>query len=129
MDIQVTARRVHLTPEVKEVVEEKTGRLSKYLEKINRVEVVLDGEERRGNYTVEIIVHTQRGPHVVSTGKEDNLISALDSVLEKVERQLKKFKGRKRTGRRQRGESLAGVATPSNPDEEEGVEDDEESVQ
>ncbi|MHC4608360.1 MAG: ribosome hibernation-promoting factor, HPF/YfiA family [Planctomycetota bacterium] len=109
MEIQVTGRRVTVTKGFRETVHEKTERLSRFLDGITRVEVLLDAEKKKSEFTTEMIVHAPRGTVLVCHATEDSVRGSLDAVVERMERQVKRFKGRKKakkTRQRSRSEAL-----------------------
>lgn len=93
MDIQVTGRHFPVTPQLRTYVTEKTGRLEKYFDRTQRIEVVLD-HDKKGQFEAEMIAHAPRGRTLVCRAAEATGTAAVDVVLEKMERQLKKLKER-----------------------------------
>jgi ribosomal subunit interface protein len=110
MEIQVTGRRVSVNQSVRERVVGKSEKLSRFLNGISRIEVILDAERKKNEYTAEMIVHAPRGNVLVCSATESTQTAALDMVVERAERQLKRFKGRKRAKKaRRRAQEGAGT--------------------
>ncbi len=86
----VTGRSMEITPAIREHAERRTEKLGKYLEKIERVDVV---SEKRGTHTywVEFVVHASGFEPFVATVKEDDLYAAIDECGAKIERQVRDF--------------------------------------
>jgi putative sigma-54 modulation protein len=91
MQISLTAKKIDLTPEIRDYAEEKIGKLDKFLEGIMEAHILLRVEKHR--HIAEITLHAKQ---VDFTGKENNedLYSAIDRASEKLERQLRKYKTR-----------------------------------
>jgi len=87
MDVQITSRRGKVSPEMKETISQKMGRIEKFYEKITWCRCVLDNEH--AGDVVEIIINT-RGKTLSARAREDNLGKCVDTALAKIERQLKK---------------------------------------
>ena len=105
MQVHVTARHFDMDPELKRYVEDKVSRLSHFFDRVDEAHVVLSVEGHR--MLAGVTVHASRA--VISSEQEGTDIrSALDSALDKVERQVRKYKERLRS--RKGGESTAVVA-------------------
>jgi len=92
LQISVTFRHIDSTPALQEYATEKISKIaSKYLPKPGSAHVVLSVVKQR--HTAEISLHAS---HFDITAHEttDDLYSALDLTLSKIERQLRKHKDR-----------------------------------
>ncbi|MFH1502884.1 MAG: ribosome-associated translation inhibitor RaiA [Candidatus Eisenbacteria bacterium] len=108
MDVRITARHFELDPELKRHVEEKVSHLSHYFDRVDEAHVVLDAEGRR--MIACVTVHASRA--VISSEQEaGDMRAAFDKSIDKVERQIRKYKGRIRN--RKGGEPTAEVAQTS----------------
>jgi putative sigma-54 modulation protein len=98
MKVDITGRHIEITPALREHAEEKLGKLDKILEGPNEAHVVLFIEKHR--HVAEIQLKNRSG---VFSGQEetDDLYVSIDSVVDKLESQVRKFKD-KRTARRRR---------------------------
>lgn len=95
MRVTVTARHVEITDVMKEYARGKAQRLERYFDHLRKVEVILDAEG--GNrYSAEIIASAVRGSVLVCHSLDATTSAALDAAVDKMERQLAKFKGRLR---------------------------------
>lgn len=113
MEIVVTGRCPEITPTMKRHAQRKVGKLSRYFEGTNQVEVVLDRDG--ADSKVELIIGVSRGGTIVSQCRDEDLYAAIDKVLDKAEKQLTRYKEKlkdKRAGRRGagRGEESEGPA-------------------
>ncbi|MFY4729983.1 ribosome hibernation-promoting factor, HPF/YfiA family [Nitrospira sp. BLG_2] len=94
MQILVTGRHMEVTDEVREFVLAKAGKLSKYYDRIHEIEVILDHESEE--FTTEMIVRADHKHTFVASGSGPEIIPLIDAITEKLERQLKKLKEKRR---------------------------------
>lgn len=107
MQILVTGRHLEITDEVREHVRTKAGKLSKFYDRIHEIEVILDQESEE--ITAEIIVRADRKHTFVASGSGPDIVPLIDVISEKLERQLKKHKEKRRNHKG--GISADGVGT------------------
>ncbi len=94
MELKLTGRHMDITDAIRAQVEEKAGKLPRYNNNVDLVEVIVDGDEG-GKPSIEIIT---KGGHnktfVVKevANSEDEFYSVVDKVFHKMERQLRKAK-------------------------------------
>lgn len=95
MEIRVKGKNVEVQPAIKEYVEEKIGRLDRYLENlIMSVEVELTTEKNPSiaeNQTIEVTIVT-KGPLIRAKESSIDMHASADKVVAKLERQIKKYK-------------------------------------
>ena len=91
MQILLTGRNLAITQALRRYAEEKVGRLQKYLEQITSAHIVLSVEKYR-----QIAEVTLRVRDLTIRGEESttDMYSSIDLVVEKLERQLQKYKGK-----------------------------------
>lgn len=94
MQITVSGRHMGVSDEIKQYCMEKAERLSRFFDRIQQVEVVLDG--KNGRHDAEIIVHSEHTPPFVAQEAHDDLHAAVDLLMDKIERQLRDHKERLR---------------------------------
>lgn len=101
MQIVITGRRVDLSDDVKAYIEDKFDRLTRFYDRIQRIDVVVDRGENA--FAVEGVVNAEHNVEFVSSVSADDVRSATDAVIQKLERQLtdhkSKFRNRKHPGR------------------------------
>lgn len=90
MQVTVSGRHMGVSDAIKAYCEEKAGRLPRYYDRIQSIELVLDG--KAGMHTAEIIVHTEGNQPVVATEQHEDLHASIDLLIDKAERQLTKMK-------------------------------------
>jgi putative sigma-54 modulation protein len=114
MNIRVTARHTEMRPELKEYVERRVSRLARYFDRIDEAHVVLEEEGHRK--IADVTVHASRVT-VSSEQAADDLRSAFDRAMEKVERQIRRHKDRvrNRKGRVPAAGAAERVMAPGEP--------------
>lgn len=88
-DVSVTFRHLEATPPLREYAVEKASKIRSYFGDQNEITVVLSSEKHR--YTAEVILKAGK---ITVTAKEetDDMYSAIDIAIDKVERQITKQK-------------------------------------
>ena len=94
MQIEVTARHVSVSEELKAYAEKKAQRLLKYYNKMQLIRVLLDANG--SGFRCEMIVEIERGHDLVGATTAPALREAIDQTTDHVERQLVEHKDRTR---------------------------------
>ena len=91
MKVTVTARHAKFTDALKDSARAKAQHLEHFFDHLKKIEVILDvdGDTK---YSAEMIASGLHDHVIVSRASEKTALAALDRVLEKMERQLIKFK-------------------------------------
>ena len=111
MRITIKNRNGAVTESLKQYAEKKVRKLSKYFHSIQDVDL-LEATER-GQHIIEIDL-VGDGVHLRSHERAGDLHAAVDSAVEKMERQLKRFRSKLKPGH--------GKEIPSVPAEDENTE-------
>ena len=98
MRINVTFRHTDPTDAIKEYAHQKLGKVKKYLSEPIDMNVVLSVEKFR--HTAEVTLSSD-GKVINCEEETEDMYSAIDRVTVKLERQIKKAKGRIQTKRAQ----------------------------
>jgi putative sigma-54 modulation protein len=102
MQIIIKGRQIEITPRLRQLIERKVNRLSRFLSDDARVEVtVTEGQTRsaRDRYSVHLALSNNTHP-IHSEVSADNTNKALDLVLDKVSAQLGRHKDRQTSVKR-----------------------------
>jgi putative sigma-54 modulation protein len=110
MDVVTTARRFKLTPQMREHAEKRLRKLGRYSENIMEARLVLDQEKRRQIAELTVLAN---GAELISREQTHDMVSSIDRVVDRIERQLKKLNARQRDRKTRR------PIPPSPPVEEE----------
>lgn len=86
--IEVTSRHEQISDRMKTYVTEKASKLLRFHNRISRIQVVIDGAHEAPE--IEILVHVDSGATFVAKEHREHFKSAVDFIVEKMERQLKK---------------------------------------
>ena len=91
----ITGKHIDITEAIRKHAEEKTSKLPKYYNSINQVEVIIDGS-LSGNTSVEIIARGEHSKVFVVTETGEDAYRCIDLAVHKLERQLRRKKGKER---------------------------------
>ncbi len=91
MQITVTGRHFEITDALRQHIESKIHKLTRYLNDVTEVHVVLSVEKHR--HQAEIILQAPPGP-VRSLEETHDMYLSVDTAIDKIERQLKRQKER-----------------------------------
>ncbi|NWG33239.1 MAG: ribosome-associated translation inhibitor RaiA [Chloroflexi bacterium] len=120
--MEVLARNMRLTDNTREYVEKKAAKLDRYLQEIDEVRVELSHVKTARNATDRQVAQiTVRGKGFILRTEErsDDVHSAFDTALDKMQRQIERYKGKHYRGRGD-GRSAAEVAEEEWPVDETG---------
>ncbi len=93
MNIQIRGVRVEITPAIKEHIEIKIGKIKKYFKNPESVEAIVIIKIKNSEQTVEVTVPTKKFTLRAEESHVD-LYAAVDLVLDKLERQIRKHKSK-----------------------------------
>ncbi len=89
MQINLTGHHVEITDSLKSYVHNKFGRLEKHFEHITNIHVILTVEKSRNK--AEATMHVNQG-NLFATNERGDMYAAIDGMVDKLDRQLKKHK-------------------------------------
>lgn len=92
MQIVVTGRHMSVTDSMKQHAEEKTQRLTRFYDRVQEIRAVLDFDG--GMPTAELIVAIEHSDDLVAREQSADMYAAIDTVCDRMERQLRKHKER-----------------------------------
>lgn len=92
MRVQIAARHCEVPADVRERTEVQVASLQKYSPRASAADVVYT--EEKLDKVVEIIVHIHGEEPVVATGRDPDFRAALDQVIERAGRMLRKQRER-----------------------------------
>ena len=91
MKVTVTARHAKFSGRMKTYAHDKARHLEHYFDHLKKLEVILDADGE-GRISAEMIASAVRGHVLVCHSTDATAMAAVDSVVDKMERQLVKFK-------------------------------------
>jgi putative sigma-54 modulation protein len=98
MRLQVKGKNVELTPSIREYAERKIGKLEKQLADQTQVEVELSEHKNpsiTNSQVAEAIIFT-KGPTLRARESASDMRAAVDQLVDKLERQVKRYRERRR---------------------------------
>ena len=90
MNINIISKKVELTEAIKSKIENKFGKLEKYLNQDTDINVKL--EVRKKNQKIEVTIFTKGGTILRAEDSREDLYSAIDLVYDKLYGQIRKLK-------------------------------------
>ena len=120
--IETVARNMRLTDNVRDYVEKKAAKLERFLQEIDEIRVELShiksARSALDRQVAQITVHG-KGFILRSEERADDIHAAFDAALEKVQRQIDRYKGKHYRGRGD-GRTAAEVVEEELPVDETG---------
>lgn len=105
MQVIVKGRHIEVTDSLRRYAEEKVSKLGRYLDKIQGIEVelIVDKNPSVPNpQTAEVTLRT-KGPIIRGSVSTENMYASIDGVVDKIERQIERYKGKLYTSHKQAG--------------------------
>jgi putative sigma-54 modulation protein len=96
MELSFRGRNLKVTKALKDYVREKMAKIERHLSDIIRCEVELVYETNPSisdNHRAEITLHT-KGPLIRAVASSSNMYASIDLTLDKLEKQIDKYKGK-----------------------------------
>ena len=123
MQIVLKGKNIEITDWLHEYVEKKVDKLDRYMPEIQEVRVELSVEKTRSSQDRQVAQVTVRSNGLILRAEErtDDMFSAIDAVMDKMHRQIVRYKG-KRIDRWQ-GQRVGRGETELPPLEEEVLEE------
>jgi len=106
MQVKITARHDNPGDAVRQYAESKLSKLDRRLHDLTLIEVIFSREHNPSiadGHTVEAIVHT-KGPHLVATESAATYEAAIDRLLDKLERQVERYRDKRTLELRRRSQ-------------------------
>jgi putative sigma-54 modulation protein len=123
LDVQVYGRNVEVTDRINDYAKKKVSKLDRYLNDIDEARVDLAYiKSARSAADRQVAQITVRGKGYILRAEErsDDVFTALDSALAKIQRQMERFKGKRQIGR---GDGKTASEVTPDVSDEEGSED------
>lgn len=95
--IQFTGQNIEITPVLREFTHTKFKRLERYAERITSIHVVFNVDKLR--QIAEAKIHLP-GTEVYASAESEDMYKTIDILIDKLVRQLGKYKGRNDTRKR-----------------------------
>jgi putative sigma-54 modulation protein len=89
MQLNVTGHHIDMTDSLHSYVEDKMERLERHFDNVTNVHVILSVEKLR--HKAEATIHIS-GADVYADCEDDDMYAAIDALVDKLDRQIKKHK-------------------------------------
>lgn len=96
MNIQLTGRHLEITPAIRDYVTEKFGKIKRHFDHVIDMNIILSVEKLQQK--AEATIHIS-GKNLFVECEDENLYAAIDMLVDKLERQVRRHK-EKQTARR-----------------------------
>ena len=100
--VTIHARDLNVSPRLKEYVEKKVSKLDHYLPSISEARVDLTearaARSAGDRQVAQLTVHA-RGQVLRAEERKDDIFAAVDAALDKLQRQIERYKGKRHRGR------------------------------
>jgi putative sigma-54 modulation protein len=118
MQLIITGKNMEVSEPLKKYVEKKLGKLARYIPTIDEVHVELSVEKVKSNLQRQVVQVTMRSNGTILRAEERSadMLAAVDSVRDKLQRQMERFK--KRPVRKRQRARAAVEEAPEAPEEE-----------
>lgn len=111
-EVQVFGKNMEVTDKIHDYVSDKAENLDHYLKEIENTRVDLSYvKSARSAVDRQVAQITVRGPRILLRTEEraDDILAAFDTALNKMQRQIERYKGKRQRNRRGDGRSAAEV--------------------
>lgn len=90
MQIKISARHGHLGEATQAFIREKAEKLLRFFDRLTSIEVTVDLKSEPK--VVEVLVNAEHKHDFVATESNSDILAAVDSAVDKLERQLRRYK-------------------------------------
>lgn len=92
MQVNISGHHVEVTPPMKQYVQKKLKRITEHYDSITNIQITLSIEKMVQR--AEINLHVSSAD-VVASAEHEDMYAAIDLLMDKLQRQLNKLKGKK----------------------------------
>ncbi|NOY41393.1 MAG: ribosome-associated translation inhibitor RaiA [Planctomycetes bacterium] len=93
MQLSIATRHGHLSEASQDKLKSRVEKLSRYFDRLMAIEIIVDLSDEQSPQ-VDIKVSAEHKHDFVAHAKSDSLLAATDGAVQKLEQQLRKYKGR-----------------------------------
>jgi putative sigma-54 modulation protein len=100
--INISTRHGHIGEETLGKIKEKLEKLPRLYDRISAIELIVD-LEHNDKLQIDLKVAATHKPDLLASSMSDNLLGSVEQVVEKMEQQLRKYKGKDQDRHRNAG--------------------------
>ncbi|MEM9108508.1 MAG: ribosome-associated translation inhibitor RaiA [Planctomycetota bacterium] len=97
MEITLTGKHMDITEAIEQHANEKAGKLSRYYDRLAKLEIVINKASDGRAYDVEFIAHVDGQDHLIAHATDEDLYHGIEQTVQKMERQLTDLKEKLRS--------------------------------
>jgi putative sigma-54 modulation protein len=123
MDLQITGRNMDVTERLEEYVQRKAGKLDRYMSGISSARMDLSMENTKSatdRQVAQLTIRSERGVILRAEERTGDMFASIDAVMDKMTRQIARFKGKRQRSRRGAPPENLGLPIEDQPVAEEG---------
>lgn len=94
----ITGKHFEITEAVKNYAEQKTSKLLRYYNSINKIDVIVEGSGG-GRSSVEIIASAEHNKVFIAKESGEDAYACIDTAVRRLERQLRRKKEKERNNK------------------------------
>jgi putative sigma-54 modulation protein len=100
MQLNITGHHIEITPSLSNYIQEKTKRLTRHYDQVLNIHVILEVQKLQHKAEASILVS---GNHLFADAINEDMYAAIDSLADKLDRQILKHKEKTTSKHRQEG--------------------------
>ncbi len=100
MQLDITGHHIDVTPLLNNYIKDKVTRLKRHFDQVLNIHVIL--EIQKHSHKAEASIHVS-GNHIFAVANGDDMYAAIDSLADKLDRQILKHKEKIRSHHRNEG--------------------------
>jgi putative sigma-54 modulation protein len=130
MELTINGRNLDVTQRLENYVQKKTIKLDRYMPNLVKIHVDLSEENTRSaveRQVAQITIRDDRGTILRAEERSNDMFAAIDAVVDKLYRQINRYRGKRRRKWRGAGEEDLVLGAPL-PLEEEEIEEEEQTI-
>ena len=104
MKVIISGKKLELTDGIKTAIEDKLGKLERYLNPETEVKVTVSA--KKATQKIEVTIIPISGPIIRAEDSEENLYAAIDVVYDKLKKQIRRYKNKLQDKHQSKGESI-----------------------
>lgn len=104
MKIIISGKKLELTDGIKTAIEDKLGKLERYLNPETEVKVTVSA--KKATQKIEVTIIPISGPIIRAEDSEENLYAAIDVVYDKLKKQIRRYKNKLQDKHQSKDESI-----------------------
>ncbi|HRJ53384.1 MAG TPA: ribosome-associated translation inhibitor RaiA [Candidatus Thiothrix moscowensis] len=104
MQLEITGHHLEVTDSMSTYIREKSDRLKRHFDKVMNIHFILEVEKQR--HKAEATLHVS-GNHIFADAHAEDMYAAIDSLVDKLDRQIVKHKEKLKNHHRQESGHMA----------------------